>query len=78
MTEAITHTEITRLVDWQLFHGTEPRPATFVVIRDGAEKLVVRLVRIQGEAVSFGRKDALMFGQPVAQWEAEAMNGVAA
>jgi hypothetical protein len=69
----IRHEEITRPVWWRLPSGqTTMRRATFVTAFDDDERLYVRLVRVEGIACSFGREDAITFGQPVAEWEADA------
>ncbi|MFC3169256.1 hypothetical protein [Paracoccus fontiphilus] len=68
----ILHAEIKRTVQWQLYHGTEPREAVFVATQHRDGDLMVRLVRVQGDTVSFGRRDALCFEQPVRAWETEA------
>lgn len=68
----IRNTEFTMQVDWQGYHGTEPREATFVVVTADERTLALRLIRVKGDTVSFGRRDCVLFCQPVEAWEAEA------
>lgn len=65
--------EIKRTVQWQLYHGTEPREATFLAATDGASEVMdLRLVRVWAGTVWHNRKEALFFQQPVRAWETEA------
>lgn len=68
----IRNTEFTMPVQWQGFHGCEPREATFVAVTADERTLALRLIRVKGDAVSFGRRDCVLFCQPVEAWEEQA------
>lgn len=68
----IRNFELTRAVAWRLPSGSVTREATFFVCADDTGVILLRLVRVQACGCSFGRRDALIFEQPVAEWEAAA------
>ncbi|MGN7869584.1 hypothetical protein [Paracoccus sp. 22332] len=72
MNLSIRNTEFTMPVQWQGFHGSEPREATFVVVTEDERTLALRLIRVKGDVVSFGRRDCVLFEQPVLAWEQQA------
>lgn len=72
---SMTHSELHRTVEWSRPNLTgHPVIATFNAVHDGAELLVVRLVRITAGSSTISRNDALTLGQPVADWEAQTVD----
>lgn len=69
----IRHEEITRPVWWRHMTGyTALRQARFVAVLDDDELLAIRLVGADGLCCTVSRQEAVTYGQPVEEWEADA------
>lgn len=70
----IRHEEVSSVVWWQVPHSPERMAlADFVAAIEGDRHLIaLRLVRVRLGEASIGRAQALLFEQPVAEWEATA------
>lgn len=74
----IRHEEVSSVVWWQVPHSPERMAlADFVaVLGDDHHLVALRLVRVRLGEASIGRAHALLFEQPVAEWEATASDTV--
>lgn len=66
------HIEFERPVLWERPDEDTEAMATFAATIHSGDVLGTRLVRVQLGAASFGRREAMIFGQVVEAWEREA------